>query len=249
MTSNDNQVQNEPAASNAAGTFATTHWTMVLMAGNDSTAAREALETLCRTYWVPVYTLARARGADAESARDVTQNFFARLLSRDGLAKAQRERGRFRSFLAQSLKNFMSDEWRKTQALKRGGGENILSLDFAAAEGRYQEPHHDNSPDREFDRRWAEQILAEARRRFEREYVDSGRGEMIQVLDRLGDPGAPSLSEEAARLDIMLNTLKSHLHRARLRHARIIRDLVAETVPTPADVEEELRQLLAVLSG
>jgi len=218
------------------------------MAGSDSTASREALETLCRMYWFPVYSLARSRVADAESARDLTQEFFARLLSRDGLTKAQRERGRFRSFLAQSLKNFIADEWRKSQAVKRGGGENVLSLDFAAAEGRYREPHHENSPDREYDRRWAEQILAEARRRFEKENDSAGRGELVRVLDRIGDPDAPSLAEEAAQLGLALNTLKSHLHRARLRHARIIRELIAETVSTPAEVDEELRHLIAALS-
>jgi DNA-directed RNA polymerase specialized sigma24 family protein len=230
------------------GLFATTRWSLVLAAQGDSAGARAALEVMCRLYWFPIYALIRGRGADAESARDLTQEFFAKLLSHDGLATARQERGRFRSFLAQSVKNFLADQWDKARAFKRGGDRTILSLDFEAAEGRYHDQVDHASPDLLFDRRWAAQILAEARSRFEAESDAAGRGEILCVLNRLGDPDAPSLAEEAARLGLSLNTLKSHLHRARARHARIIREVVAQTVSTPAEVEAELRELLASFS-
>jgi RNA polymerase sigma-70 factor (ECF subfamily) len=233
----------------AGGVFATTHWSLVLTAQGDSSQARSALEVLCQNYWFPIYALIRGRGLDKETARDLTQDFFAKLLAQDGLAKIRRERGRFRSFLAQSVKNFLADEWDKTQTRKRGGGRTILSLDLEAAEGRYHEPSDQASPDREFDRRWAAEILAEARHRFESESRAAGREEIVRVLNQLGDPDAPSLGEQAARLGLTLNTLKSHLHRARARHARIIREVVAQTVSTPTEVETELRHLLAALDG
>lgn len=219
----------------------------MLAARGESPEARAALNALCQTYWFPAYALIRGRGIDPELARDLTQDFFAKILSQNALGKARRERGRFRSFLAQSVKNFLADEWDKSQALKRGGGVKVLSLDLEAAEGRYHEPSSDASPDRDYDRRWAAQIIEEARRRFQAENTDPRRSEILRVLNQLGDPDAPSLAEEASRLGLPLNTLKSHLHRARARYAGIVRDVVAQTVATPADVGTELRHLLAAL--
>lgn len=222
----------------------------MLAANSDSDQGREALEVLCKTYWFPVYALARRRGCDPESARDATQEFFARMLSRDGFARARSERGRFRSFLAQSFKNFLTDEWHKASAQKRGGGLTPISLDTESAEGRYLEvPTHENeSPDRIFDRQWAEELIASAYARLREEYERAGRLAWIEVLNRAGDPDAPSLADEAGRLALPLNTLKSHLHRARLRQAAILRELMAETVAMPGEVEIELRELLAALS-
>jgi RNA polymerase sigma-70 factor (ECF subfamily) len=233
----------------AGGVFATTRWSVVLAAGRaeDTPACRSALEDLCRAYWFPVYALARRRGLDPEAARDATQEFFARMLSRDGFAQARRERGRFRAFLAQSLRNFLADEWAKTMAEKRGGGRELLSLDAEAAEGRYLDTCTLDSPDRLFDRQWAEQLIATAHSRLRAEYEQAGRNGWLTVLDRVGEPGAPPLAEEAERLGVPLNTLKSHLRRARLRQGEILRALIAETVATPAEVEQELRHLLEAL--
>lgn len=235
----------------AQGIFATTRWSVVLAAGgaDDSPTSRSALEELCRTYWFPVYALARRRGLDPEAARDAAQEFFARMLSRDGFARARRERGRFRSFLAQSVKNFLADEWAKGQALKRGGGGAHWSPDAEDAEARYRETPTRDSPDRLFDRQWAEQLIATAHGCLRVEYEDQGHAEWLRVLDRMGDPGAPTLAEDAARLGIPVNTLKSHLRRARQRQAAILRELIAETVSTPAEVEIELRHLLEALQG
>lgn len=231
------------------GVFATTRWSVVLAAQGDSEPGRAALEILCSTYWFPVYAVVRRHGFDPDTARDFTQEFFARLLERDGFAKARRERGRFRSFLAQSVRNFLRDQWDQSRAQKRGGGQALISLDAEEAEGRYLEVAHGPTPDMEFDRQWAEQLLARARVKLHDEYDSSGRSEMLGVLEQTGDPNAPSLQEQAARLGLPVNTLKSHLFRARQRHAAVIRELIADTVSTPAEVEDELRHLLTVMGG
>jgi DNA-directed RNA polymerase specialized sigma24 family protein len=236
--------QGEPGR---AGLFVTTRWSVVLAANSDSEQGREALEVLCGTYWFPVYALARRRGCDPEAARDATQEFFARMLTREGFARARSERGRFRSFLAQSVKNFLIDEWEKASAQRRGGGKAPISLDAEAAEGRYLETPTLESPDRLFDRQWAEQLIAAAYARLRQEYDQAGRSAWLEVMGRVGEPNTPPLAEEAARLQMPLNTLKSHLRRARLRQVEILRELIAETVSTPGEVELELRELLAAL--
>jgi len=220
---------------------------MVLAADSDSEPGRAAMEALCRTYWFPAYALARRRGCDPESARDATQEFFAQMLTRNGFARAKRERGRFRCFLAQSVKNFLSDEWDKASAQKRGGGQVLISLDAEMAEGRYLGAPTQDGPDRLFDRQWAEETIAAAYTRLQTEYERDGRSEWLKVLGRVGEPDAPSLADEAFRLGIPVNTLKSHLRRARVRQAEILRELIAETVTTPAEVEIELRELLESL--
>jgi RNA polymerase sigma-70 factor (ECF subfamily) len=229
------------------GVFATTRWSVVLAAQGGADSSQEALETLCRTYWFPVYAVVRRRGFDPETSRDLAQEFFARLLSRDGLANLRPERGRFRSFLAQSVKNFLTDEWDKARAQKRGGGQPILSLDASVAEGRYLETAHAMTPDLEFDRQWAEQLLLEARGRLHSEFMAAGKKDLLETLDRAADSDGEGLAQAAQRLQMPLNTLKSHLRRARLRHAAIIRELIAETVSTPAQVESELRELLEAI--
>lgn len=239
----------DATAAVAGGVFATTRWSVVLAAQGGSEAGRAALETLCSTYWFPVYAVVRRQGFDPETARDFTQEFFARLLARDGLANVCRERGRFRSYLAEGVRNFLRDQWDRARAQKRGGGQTILSLDVEDAEGRFLEAAPGLAPDLEFDRRWAEQVLAQARAKLHAEYAASGRHELLEVLEGTGDPSAPPLQEQAARLALPINTLKSHLHRARQRHAAIIRELIADTVSTPAEVEEELRHLLVALGG
>jgi DNA-directed RNA polymerase specialized sigma24 family protein len=230
------------------GIFATTRWSLVMAAGGENARGREALESLCRTYWFPVYALVRRRGEEPDSARDFTQEFFAEMLSRRTFSTARREIGRFRSFVAQCLRNFLNDQWDRSQAQKRGGGLTILSLDAESAEGRYQEAAYCESPELLFDRQWAQEILGVARQRLVEELEASGRGVLLGVMDRQGSPDAPGLDAEAERMGIPVNTLKSQMHRARHRHAAIIRELVAETVSSPLDVEDELRHLFRVMS-
>jgi len=220
-----------------------------MAAGGEDVRGREALESLCRTYWFPVYALVRRRGEDPDSARDFTQDFFAEMLSRHAFGAARKEIGRFRSFVAQCLRNFLNDQWDRSQAQKRGGGITILSLDAESAEGRYLDATDGESPELVFDRQWAQEILSGARRRLAEELEASGRGVLLEALDRQGSPDAQGLSAEAERMEISVNTLKTQLHRARRRHAAIIRELVAETVGSPLEVEDELRHLLRVMSA
>ncbi len=147
------------------------------------------------------------------------------------------------------MRNFLADEWDKARSQKRGGGKAVISLEAEEAEGRYIDAAHELSPDRMFDRQWAEDMLAEARRRLQREYTTTGREGWLEVLDRVGDPGAATMAAEAERMGIPVNTLKSHLRRARVRQAEVIRELVAETVSTPAETEAELRHLLEALAN
>lgn len=228
-------------------TFATTSWTLVVAAQGASRSRRAALEELCGKYWFPVHALIRERGFGEDAARDLTQEFFAGLLAREGLALARREKGRFRTFLATSVRNFLNDQWDKSRAQKRGGGTPILSLSDDT-EGHRVDAAHDETPDKHFDKRWAEELVKTARNRLRAELESEGRQAWWEVLERVGDPGAAPLSAEAIRLGIPLNTLKSHLRRARQRQAMILRSLVAETVTTPTEVDDELRYLLAVLS-
>ena len=221
---------------------------MLLNANADSPEGREALEALCRIYWFPVYVLVRRQGFNSESARDFTQEFFVHLISRSGLTNIRRERGRFRAYLSQSVKNFLADEWDHASAQKRGGGLRTFSLDAEAAEARYLETPERLSPDRLFDRQWAEELLGLARLRLKKEFDAAGKGELIEIMESLGEPTASSLGSAAEKLGMPVNTLKSHLRRARLRHAEIIREVIAETVATPKEVEAELRDLLAAIN-
>jgi DNA-directed RNA polymerase specialized sigma24 family protein len=240
---------NDDSESRGAGVFATTRWSLVLAAKGDDPRGREAIETLCRAYWFPVYALVRRRGFEVETARDFTQDFFAAMLARTGFSKARREIGRFRSFVAQCVRNFLADQWDRANALKRGGGCTILSLDVDAAENRYREASDAQTPEQLFEQQWAEEILSTARLRLAGELDAQGQSAIVELLDRAGSPDAPTLAEESAQRGIPVNTLKTQMHRARQRHARIIREVVAETVNDPLEVDEELRHLLKLMAG
>jgi hypothetical protein len=193
-----NHDRETSAEAERAGLFPHTRWTVVLAAGGEDDAASEALETLCRTYWFPVCALMRRRGFDADVARDFTQEFFARILSRDGFRLAQQARGRFRSFLSQSVKDFLADEWDKATAQKRGGGRTVLSLDALEAEDRYREATDAASPDVLFDRQWAADLLTEAQRRLAAELAGAGKTAVLEVFERMAGPGGPGMTDEAA---------------------------------------------------
>ena len=165
----------------AVGYFVTTHWSVVLRAGgSDTTRARAALEQLCRNYWQPLYAYVRRSGHSREEAEDLTQEFFARLLAQNSVARADPARGRFRSFLLTSLKHFLANEWDKARAQKRGGGAQLLRLEFDTAEtrcGSVVAPG--DTPDRAFDRQWALALLEVVLGRLRQEYRDAGREEMF----------------------------------------------------------------------
>jgi DNA-directed RNA polymerase specialized sigma24 family protein len=232
--------------------FTATHWSVVLAAGQGSSPkAQDALEKLCSTYWYPIHAFVRRQGYNEEGAKDLTQGYFACLLEKRYWERADQKRGKFRNFLLASLKHFLADEWDKSQAQKRGGGARVFSLDDDTAEDRYRlEPSNDVSPDKLFDRRWALTTLEQAANRLRKEYSDAGQGGLYaQLQDFLsGALGQTTYGEAAAGLGMSENTLKSYVHRLRLRNREILREVIAETVATPEQIDEELRELLAALA-
>jgi len=230
--------------------FATTHWSLVLRAGSFGEASSaEALDKLCRAYWFPLYVFARREGSSPEDAQDLTQEFFSRLLARNYLQMADRNRGRFRSFLLASFKHMMANERRNASRQKRGGDAQVFSLDEQEAEERYQlEPLDTASPDRLFERRWAETTLARVLERLDSEYTgQTMRFDDLKVF--LIEPkGTAAFADVASRLGVSESALKSVVHRMRKRYAELFRDEVAQIVVNPADIEDEIRHMLTVLA-
>lgn len=233
--------------------FRSTHWSVVVLAGQEhSPQSAAALETLCQAYWYPLYSFTRRQGYSPHEAADLTQDFFSHLLATHALAAVDPEKGRFRSFLLASLKNLLANEWNRARSQKRGGGAPIFSLDEQLAEGRYQlDPMDELTPDKIFERRWAEIILARALERLRQE---CDGGEKTRRFDEvknflLGEKGTDSLAGAAARLNMSLAGVKGLVHRLRRRFRELIRNEIAQTVTRPEDIEEEIRYLFAALSG
>lgn len=236
----------------SARQFATTHWSIVLAAGaNELPGAKAALEQLCRTYWYPLYAFLRRDGKDKETAEDLTQGFFERLLRLNSLTEVQREKGKFRSFLLASLKQFMFDEQDKAGALKRGGGQSIFSLDDTTNEDRYQhEPVDDLDPEKLYERRFAMTLLAQAKARLKEEYSGAGKAVLYERLNVLlsAEPNNPLYAQVAAELGRAEGTVKSDVSRMRKRYRQLVRAEVANTVADPAEVDEEIHHLISVIS-
>ncbi len=232
--------------------FTTTHWSVVLAAGHPSSPqANEALETLCKTYWYPLYAYLRRSGRDTHDAQDLAQAFFARLIEKRDFAFADREKGKFRFYLLGALKHFLADQHDKATALKRGGGQTFISFDAQTAEQRYHlEPVDEATPDKLFERRWALTLLDQALARLRQECAAPGKAQLYEALETFltGAPNDSSYAEIAARLGTTESAIKSALHRLRQRHRELIREEVAATVSTAPEVEEELRHLIAVLA-
>jgi RNA polymerase sigma-70 factor (ECF subfamily) len=231
--------------------FTTTHWSVVMTATEaPSPQAAEALERLCRIYWYPLYVYVRRKGYDAHDAQDLTQEFLARLLARNYLRVADRNRGKFRSFLLGTLEHFLAREWTKARAQKRGGGRPLFSLDEVDAENRYRlEPAHELTADRIFDRRWATTLLERAMARLREVYAADDKGNLFARLEVFLTGNAPETSyvEMAASLKMSEGALKVAVHRLRQRYGELVRDEIAQTVATPEEADEELRYLAALL--
>ena len=239
------------ASESRARCFPSTHWSLVLKAGHGGTPdAAAALDTLCRAYWFPLYAFARSEGHLPEAAQDATQEFFSRLLEKNFLQTADPSRGRFRSFLLASFKHMMAKEHRAATRQKRGGEALTFSLDALHPEERYGvEPAHEWTPERVFERQWAEALLARTLARLKAEYADRAiRFEELKVF-LVGARGAAPLAQVAARLGVGEGALKLVVYRMRQRYARIFHDEVAQTVDDPAEVEDEIRHVFAVLAG
>lgn len=232
--------------------FGTTLWSLVrAAAGSDSPESRAALEELCRVYWLPVHAFLRRRGNDDESARDLTQGFFAELLDKKRLGVAKPERGRFRSFLLASVKNFAANERERARALKRGGGEPLVRLDAREADANADPYLADNdTPERAFEVRWALTLLKRAQERLDREMDGSPGQERYRRLGPFirGD-GGTSYREAAEELGLTESNVKVTVHRLRKRFGRILREEVAQTLDDAALIDDEIRFLLGVLAS
>lgn len=232
--------------------FATTHWSVVLAAGNqESPEAAAALEKLCRTYWYPLYVFVRRRGHSPEDAQDLTQQFFALFLRKEYFRLADRAKGRFRTFLLNALEHFLINEWKRSQRAKRGGGITPLSLDVEQAEHRYaNEPATTLTPERAYEQQWAATLLERVLSTLRQEYAVTGNSRLFMELAELlwGKNGSTTFSEIGARLGITEGAARGAMHRLRTRYREQLRCEVAQTVNEPGEVDEELRYLLAVVS-
>ena len=233
--------------------FTTTHWSLVLNAQDPaSPQAGEALEQLCRAYWYPLYAFARRLGHDDPTAKDLTQGFFASLIARNYLADVRREKGKFRSFLLAAFKHSIADDRDKARAQKRGGGQIAISLDAPSVEDRYRhEPAEVLDPETLYERSWVLTLLDETRERLRQECCAADKTALYEHWQHAesGDEDAPSHAEAAPRLGLSEGGLRTAVFRLRQRYRELLRAEVAQTVNSPAEVDEELRYLLRVISG
>jgi RNA polymerase sigma-70 factor (ECF subfamily) len=236
-----------------APTFAPTRWSIILAAqGTPDPAARRALNELAQTYWFPLYAFLRRNGHNPAEAEDLVQGFFARLLEKNALASVDQAKGKFRSFLLASLKNFTANQRDHAHAAKRGGTQKILPLDAADAESRYAlEPAHNLTPDRLFERRWALALLDNVLAQLRHDYAKRNQSQLFAALEsHLVGPAPDTYAALAQELAISESALKVAAHRLRKRYRDLLRQEVAQTLPAPADpaqINEELRALLATL--
>ena len=234
--------------------FRTTRWSVVLLSAQSQlSGSKDALAELCKLYWYPLYGHIRRYGFSPHDAQDLTQGFFLDLLEHKALARVDQQRGKFRSFLLASLKNFLSNEAQKARCLKRGGQVEFVNLDVSEAEDRYgqEEPAECLTPEKIFDARWALTLLSEAKRRLKQEYVDHGKTEVFEALKGFVDPVTtntlPSYEEVAQQLNLSVAGVKTLIHRLRKRNTAIVREEIMRTVSDPADIEAESRDLCAAL--
>ena len=230
--------------------FPTTSWTVISAARRNSASSADALSKLCATYWSPVYSFIRRKGYSREEAEDLTQEFFVRVLQHGTFAEARRDRGRFRSFLLASVTHFLSNEWDRSTAQKRGGTCPTFSLDFEASEERYhREPFHEITPETLFERQWALAALDHVLARLREEYARKGQSAQFDLLRVFltGDQDRGSYDEVARTLALSAAAVKTAVHRLRRRYAELIREEVAATVAGPDEVDDEIRFLLAAL--
>lgn len=232
--------------------FRTTHWSVVLAAGGQSSESSEhALELLCRNYWYPLYAYVRRQGHDPEDAGDLTQEFFARLLAKNYLGLATRERGRFRTFLLSSVRNFLVNDWRRNHRQKRGGVHEVLSLDQITAEEKFgAEPADVLDPEKVYEKQWAATLLENVLGKLRADYAGMARETLFDALkDYLwGERNLASYAELAVALSLSEGAVKVAIHRLRQRYRELLRAEIANTVADESEVDEELRHLIAVIS-
>lgn len=244
------EPQPTPGSSDA-GRFAATRWTLVLSAarGPQTPRAAAAMAELCRIYWYPLYAFIRRRGHPAHDAEDLTQEFFARLLDEHFLAAADRDKGRFRTFLLMAVKRFLANEYDRTQARKRGGGRRIVSLEGLEPEARYhQEPADSLTPERLFEQQWALTLLEQVLARLQAEMTAAGKAALFASMKgHLAGSRDESYAATAARLGMSEGAVKVAVHRLRRRYRGILQEEIGQTVAAPEEIEEEIRYLFTCL--
>ena len=227
--------------------FQQTHWSLVRRAADlHSPESREALESLCRAYWFPIYAFMRRQGTPFHDAQDLTQEFFSRLLAGQTISRADPQRGKFRTFLLGTLKHFLTDAHRKANASKRGGGVEFISLEHAQAEERYQvEAADERTPDKVFDQRWTVVLLEMAVTRLGEEFRAAGKTRQFEALKPFltSEGGEAAYARAGAELNCSSKTVAVAVHRVRLRFRHLVRSAIANTVSTPDEIEEEYRSL------
>jgi len=244
--------ESEYAYGNKAPQFTTTHWSVVLAAGQRETPESvTALETLCRAYWHPLYGYLRRRGRSPHDAQDLTQAFFARLLEKDYLQAVDPRKGKFRSFLLAALEHFLANEWRNARTQKRGGRFLFVSLDDTEAEQRYlQVPGSNLSPEQFFEQQWASTLLQRVLSRLREEFLTAGKGLQFEELKVFltGDKSVNTYAELAVTLSTTEAALKMSISRMRRRYGELLREEIAQTVSRPEEIPGELQALFAALS-
>lgn len=236
------------------GRFNTTHWSIVLACSgeNDTSQAREALAKLFQTYWYPLYAYTRRRGYGEQDAQDLVQAFCVHLQEKHALAKADPQRGKFRTFLLSSLQNFLANEKAHAHAQKRGGGHEMIFLDAEDARTRYRlEPAHKLTPEAIFEMRWAHAVLEETLTGLRADFVARGKERLFDGLTSFltMDEPADSYQQAATRLGLPLSAIKTTVHRLRQDYRTKLREEIGRTVSTPDEIEDELSYLRKVLTG
>jgi RNA polymerase sigma-70 factor (ECF subfamily) len=230
--------------------FPNTRWSVVLAARQHSPESAAALEAICRAYWYPLYAYVRRCGQSPPDAQDLTQDFFCRLLEKRWLDSADRERGKLRTFLIVALKNFMSKEWRRASAQRRGGGQAHQPFDTAFAEGRYAADSHSLAPDETFDRQWALTLLDFTVERLRAEFAAAGRAGDFSVLKNclLAAHGEIGYAAVASQIGVSEGAARVAVHRLRRRFREIYREEISLTLADGTDLDAEMRHLAAALA-
>jgi DNA-directed RNA polymerase specialized sigma24 family protein len=231
--------------------FESTRWSLILAARDrGSSEARAALGELCRAYWYPLYAFIRHRGHDHDTAEDLTQTFFARLLESNDLVHVDRSKGKFRAFVLAACTHFLANERDRQRTRKRGGDRKLLSIDCALAERSYSlEPYHQLTPEALFTRRWAMTLLDQTIDDLRAEFTRDGQGERFEALKSTITGGRVPYADLAARLNTTVGAVQVSVHRLRQRYREALRGRIAATLDDPAQIDDEIRDLFAALSS
>lgn len=249
----ENKPNTESGQVRAAG-FASTHWSVILLAGGARSApeVQEALARLCSAYWYPLYVYIRRQGHSADDAEELTQEFFTRFLEKDFLGAVDRSRGRFRTFLLACCRHFLANQREFARAQKRGGGRPGLSLDFPGAAERYRaEPVSAETAERLFERRWAMTVLDQALEQLQREHEADGKAALFEHLKKVlvGGTAALSYAQIGADLSMSEEAVRKSAQRLRRRYRDVLRERIADTVDEPERIDDEIRDLFAALAS